>query len=344
MIRFYVSGHGYGHATRTAAVISAILHLAPGTPVQVRTSAPQFLFPAGIEYLPGPVEPQVVESADALSVDGPASAEAIAGFAEGLPGFVEAEAVSARRAGVGLIAADIPFTAGLVARAADLASVAIGNFTWDWIFAETPEARPWLALVREGYACFGAALRLPLSHADGWEGFRKVEDVPLVAPRAARPREAILRDLGLQGETRPIVLIGGRAALNADALSSLQTAGAGYVFLHNRSLPDFHELVRAADAVVSKIGYSIAAECIAEGTALLYPPRTGFREEKILADGAPRHTRALPIPYADWSTGNWQPYLEAVLQLPAPVERLQTDGAAIVAERLLRIHEAGRVL
>lgn len=344
MIRFYVSGHGFGHATRSAAVIRALQRIAPATPVQVRSSAPASLFPPGVECLPGPVDPAVVESADALTVDGPASAAALAGFVQQLPDFVIAEAASARRAGVRLIVGDIPFSAGLVARAAGIPSVAFGNFIWDWIFATIPEAEPWIPAIRDAYGCFDVALRLPLSHADGWNVFRRVEDVPLVAPRALRPREEILKTLGLTRENRPIVLIGGRAALEEDALARVRSGCSSYVFLHNHSLPDFHELVRAADIVVSKIGYSIAAECIAEGTALLFPPRAGFREERILAEETPRLTRALPIPYRDWSSGNWLPYLNAVLSLPAPDEQPEPDGAREVAVRLLSIHESARVL
>ena len=43
-IVFYISGHGFGHASRTIEVINAILAQRPETRVGVRTSAPRWLF------------------------------------------------------------------------------------------------------------------------------------------------------------------------------------------------------------------------------------------------------------------------------------------------------------
>jgi hypothetical protein len=59
MITFYVSGHGYGHATRAAAVISAL---------------------RDVVYNRTPVECRVVESSDAMQVDTAATAAEAAGF------------------------------------------------------------------------------------------------------------------------------------------------------------------------------------------------------------------------------------------------------------------------
>ena len=43
-IVFYISGHGFGHASRSIEVINAILAQRPETRVGVRTSAPRWLF------------------------------------------------------------------------------------------------------------------------------------------------------------------------------------------------------------------------------------------------------------------------------------------------------------
>ena len=43
-IVFYISGHGFGHASRCIEVINAILARRPETRVGVRTAAPRWLF------------------------------------------------------------------------------------------------------------------------------------------------------------------------------------------------------------------------------------------------------------------------------------------------------------
>ena len=41
----YVSGHGYGHAVRSAQVIATVIERSPEMPLWVRTMAPRWLFP-----------------------------------------------------------------------------------------------------------------------------------------------------------------------------------------------------------------------------------------------------------------------------------------------------------
>jgi hypothetical protein len=43
-IAFYISGHGFGHASRSIELIRALLERQPGLRVVVSTPAPQWLF------------------------------------------------------------------------------------------------------------------------------------------------------------------------------------------------------------------------------------------------------------------------------------------------------------
>jgi hypothetical protein len=45
---FYISGHGFGHASRQIEIINALAALQPDLRVVVRTSAPQWLFDLGL--------------------------------------------------------------------------------------------------------------------------------------------------------------------------------------------------------------------------------------------------------------------------------------------------------
>ena len=48
-IVFYVSGHGFGHTSRTTEVIHAVLRVVPQAPIIVKTSAPRRLFERTLE-------------------------------------------------------------------------------------------------------------------------------------------------------------------------------------------------------------------------------------------------------------------------------------------------------
>ena len=53
----------------------------------------------------------------------------------------------------------------------------------------------------------------------------------------------------------------------------------------------YEDLVRAVDVVVTKPGYGIISECLANDTALLYTSRGDFREYQVLVDAMPTFLR-----------------------------------------------------
>jgi L-arabinokinase len=97
----------------------------------------------------------------------------------------------------------------------------------------------------------------------------------------------------------------------------------------------YEDLVRAADVVVTKPGYGIIAECIANDAAIVYTDRGRFAEYDVLVDAMPRYLRTRYMPREHLFTGQWRDHLDAVLDGPAPPERPRTDGALVAAARLL---------
>src|SRR4051812_42770996 len=89
----------------------------------------------------------------------------LAAFLSGLDKVVRIETGFLSSVRADLILADIPFLAGFVSESAGVPAIAIGNFTWDWIFRAVPGAAALVNTVREGYK-FRCALRLPLSQPE----------------------------------------------------------------------------------------------------------------------------------------------------------------------------------
>ncbi len=75
----------------------------------------------------------------------------------------------------------------------------------------------------------------------------------------------------------------------------------------------YEDLVAAADVVVSKPGYGIVSECIANQTALLYTSRGVFAENDVLIAGMQRVLRSRFISQDDLRSGRWQPSIRALL-------------------------------
>jgi hypothetical protein len=137
-IVFYISGHGFGHASRSIELLSTIAARRPDARIIVRTSVPAWLFrataPAHVEL--GHLETDVgVVQIDSLNVDEGETARRAAAFYGSFDRRVDDEAALLDAARATVVVGDIPPLAFAAAARAGVPSVAVGNFTWDWIYS-----------------------------------------------------------------------------------------------------------------------------------------------------------------------------------------------------------------
>ncbi len=361
-VAFYISGHGFGHAVRQIELINALVARRPDLRISIRTAVPRRLFELTLQAPAAVIAVEVDTGAvqhDSLVLDERETIRRAAAFHRTLAERTASEAAWLRAARVDLVVGDIPALAFAAAARAGCPAIAVANFTWDWIYEGYPEhlaeAPTLLPSLRAAYREATLALRLPLG--GGFDSCPAVEPVPLIARHARHPPDEVRRQLGLP-TNRPLVLVSfGRyrpPPLDWDALGSLDpylvvttdvpapdadplpraVAAVRGADLYGRGLR-YEDLVGAVDVVVTKPGYGIVSECVANGTAVLYTPRGRFREYDVLVAAMPQLLRAACIDGTDLLTGRWRPYLDRVLAQPVPSVRPRTDGAAVVAERLL---------
>ena len=368
-IVFYISGHGFGHASRSIEVINEILAQRPETRIGVRTSAPRWLFDLTVKgkvtYSTLECDTGVVQL-DALTLDEADSIRRAAAFHTDLVTRAASETRVLRELGAGLIIGDIPPLAFAVGASAGIPSIGLGNFTWDWIYADYPRVRlapSLLPAIRTAYSKASMALRLPLS--GGFESFSNVKDIPFIARHAAKKREEVCKQLKIPAD-KPIVLVSfggyGLPALETEALSKfrkytvLNTANVplsrsrkeaplaerkgASVTVHEEAMYDagvrYEDLVGAADAVVTKPGYGIISECIANDTAILYTSRGHFPEYDVLVEEMPKYVRSAFISHDDLFAGKWESHLDKLLAQPRPKKAIETNGAEVAADIILK--------
>ena len=360
-IVFYVSGHGFGHASRDIEVINAIGDRAPEVEVVVRTAAKRWLFDLTLTHAVA-VEPFEADTGvvqfGSLRLDEEQTIRRAAAFHADLDRRAKAEAAWLAARGARLVVADIPPLGLAASGAAGLPGIALGNFTWDWIYEGYEEqiaSAPGLVpAIRRAYAQATDVLRLPM-----WGGFasiapERIRDVPLIARRSRRGGDQVRRDLGLPSDERLVLLSFGGFGLERFDLAALahlpgyrvvstgqvgaRAAGGGSTpgiieiderALYGRGLR-YEDLVSACDVVATKPGFGIIAECAANGTALLYTSRGRFVEYEVLVRAMPSMVRAAFIPPAEFHAGRWAPYLDEALSRPAPAPP-RVDGADVVA-------------
>ena len=186
---FYISGHGFGHASRDIELIHALIRRRPDLSVIVRTTVAPWLFasaPAAVDVRPLETDTGLVQI-DSLRIDEQASVAEARRFYANFDQRATQEAAELRAAGADLVLGDIPPLAFAAAARAGIPSIAIGNFTWDWIYGAYPsferDAPDVVPTIREAYAQAGRALRLPFH--GGFEAMAAVTiDVPLIARRS----------------------------------------------------------------------------------------------------------------------------------------------------------------
>ena len=231
------------------------------------------------------------------------------------------------------------------------------NFTWDWIYESTrtaarphPDLHPAIQRVR------AAPPRLAAADA------RRVRDVRRRRRRSVR-RAA--RDVSHADDACGSAWAAGRRAARAVVVRRLRPQGS----IHSRStarrlvrssspgakpgvpLPAgaspsstrtriydaglrYEDLVAAVDVVVTKPGYGIVAECIANDTAMLYTVARQLRRVRRHGRGDAARSFAASSSTASLLAGRWRDALDRLIRLPPPPERPRTDGADVMAEMI----------
>ncbi|HEY8550603.1 MAG TPA: hypothetical protein VIL35_11655 [Vicinamibacterales bacterium] len=357
---FYISGHGFGHAVRQFAIVNELARRAPDLPIHIVTAVSRPLaersLPPGVPVRPAVLDTGAVQRGS-LDVDIEATLREAATFHGDLDRKADEEARALEACGARFAVADIPPLAFVAAARAGIPAVGVANFTWDWIYEGYEEAArlaPGLVeQLRQAYALGLEAWRMPF--AGGFEGFRVVRDLPLVARKARHERAAVRETLGLpQDVPLALVSLGGFGARGIDvpAAGADLRGVAEVVVTSYDAVPEspgvqrvdeahlyasgfrYEDLVAAVDVVVSKPGYGIVSDCAANGTRLLYTSRGRFREYEVLVAGMRSCVASAFIDPVALRAGRWREPMIALLKLSA-VAPPRSDGAAVAAEWIL---------
>lgn len=305
---------------------------------------------------------------DSLTIDEDETARRARRFYERFEERVVAEASWLRGAGVQLVLSDVPPLASAAAARAGIPSLVIANFTWDWIYhglerfdRDAPDVR---RTIEDAYASTTYALRLPLH--GGFEPMMSVvRDIPLIARRSGHGRDAaraalrlpddrtiVLGSFGGHGVRMPYAAAtdGGRLLILLTDFEATRHGGETCESPHVRCVSPaelaehdlrYEDLVAAADVVVSKPGYGIVSECIANDTALLYTSRGRMIEYDVFVEAMPRLLRCRYIPQQELLAGRWADEVEALsAQPPAPTTPM-VNGAAVAVEAILQTGRVG---
>jgi UDP:flavonoid glycosyltransferase YjiC (YdhE family) len=358
----YVSGHGYGHAARTGLVLRALQHQAPEVRIVVRTSTPAWMFPDQAVCVQTVVDVGIVQVDSLTPLIDETVSRAIA-FERERPRLAATECAALTPLRPLLIVGDIPPLAFDVAAELGVPGVAIGNFSWSWIYRHIGSSRPEVEEIVEKTEASEARatrlLRLPLH--DAMASFRTIEDAPLIAHVSHADRVAMRRRMlanaGRREEGGPLALLsfGGMGIHRLDLKLLANTPDVTFVLparppgelppnliVCPEELIPYHDLLASCDVVLMKPGYGTVADCLVNRVPMVYATRPGFAEEAILVEAMQDLGRAAFVAPEDLYQGRVGDAIAQALSMKRVWAIVPEDGAATIARRLIELGDQER--
>ena len=353
-LAYYITGHGYGHTVRSVEIIKTLLQRRPGLTVHVRTSAPAWLFAElasdAFHYHQTHLDVGALQS-NSYYVDKARTLSAYADLIAHKRDLLQQEVRFLREQKISAIVSDITPLAFEAADALHLPGIGVANFSWDWIYQdwlkEFPSFQSVVDDIRSSYSKATLLLRLPF-YGD-LSAFSRIIDIPLVARRCdlsrEQARQQLQRHLAID---RKLVLLGLRHAdIHQVPLARIESMSeyhfittqpalqaSNITWLPEGSVP-FQHLVKACDVILSKPGYSMVAEVIANQTRLVYVVRNDFCEDPILRQALQDYSVCQEISMEAFNAGSWQPSLKTVLAKPAYWPPIPIHGAEVAANQII---------
>jgi len=347
-IAYYITGHGYGHGVRAAAICN---QFGPSVRLTIRTSIPERFFREEIRrdftYIYGQFDCGCVQR-DGVTVDIAATARRYMELADANAGRLLREAVWAVNNRIDVIVSDITPFAFEVAAAAGIPSVAVSNFSWFDIYepyvSMVPSFKPYVEHIGRQYGM--ASLLLALSPANPMRCFGRRRLMPIVGRRGIDRGDEIRARFGIGGDSRLGLIYAGEYGL-AEARWERLAGFHGWEFLGLYDMPGaapnyhvmrkgefrYEDICASVDCVIAKLGYGVYAECRINGAPLIFLPRGDFAEYPVLERAVLSWGHGYRLEAGEFVRLAWDDALARICRRRRP-RRCLDRGAKQCAERI----------
>lgn len=350
-IAYYITGHGFGHATRSIELIRGLLQTGKYE-VSVVSSLDSAFFTSQLnpyEVVPNSFHARCSTldtggvQLDAIRLDPFQSIESYYYQIHlNRDALLSQEVTWIKDSNIGLVLIDATPLASAIAYNAGIPSIYVTNFTWDFVFesmlqmvlrdnlaaidtSHLQELKDMITQSQEDVARCNYVIHYP-----GQAPMNSLIDPTkiITGPMISRPvRNRNLRqELNIPIDAKLLLL--GFGGHTAEWNLKDEHLPAGWHCLVLRADPSqmpsarFHVLphesyvpdyIFAADVVLGKIGYGFVSECVNAGTALVYVPRVHWPEEVFLEDFLHTHNAGFAISFEDFEAGRWEESLKSAL-------------------------------
>jgi len=304
-VAFFVTPHGFGHASRACAVIQELRRIAPSITPLILTTVPKKFFENSLEdgFFYYPVETDVgFAQLSALEIDMEKTVADLKRFYKSYHERAKDVKDLLKRNDTRLVVCDISPFGIQIASELNLRSVLIENFTWDWMYGfyeqRFPELVPISRHIKEVNQTSSYRVRtIPYCGQAPYDLL-----VPPISRGIRNSRDKVREKLAIKpNEKMVLVSMGGvfeeLRFINARFLEGLKhhsvkivctTEDRGFKRSDNLiffpKLSDFYhpDLLNASDGVIGKLGYSTLAEVAHTGVPSAFVVRKDHPETDYL--------------------------------------------------------------
>ncbi len=349
-IACFISPHGYGHATRTSAILKA-LSCCTEVEAHLYSTVDEAIFQqSDFTYQFHHLLTDIgFFQKDAFHLDIEKTCSALQKFIPFDDKLIDTLAEKCRHHA--FILCDISPLGIAVAARAKIPSVLVENFTWDWLYAPYSEGNSLLQ-----YSC--KYMRSVYQRAD-----YHIQTEPVCLPGSVDFRcnpifrkireqpDTIRKNLRCTAPNTVLITMGGigfkpkflqtlRQYTDYDFIVAGQAQESrigNNVLLLGSTANHYHpDLINCADITVFKCGYSTLAECYQVGKPAICIRREGFAESVVIESFIRKNMHAAIISQKDFTSGKWLELLADMKTTPQnKIRPYDTNGAKAVAEFLL---------
>ena len=346
-----ISAHGFGHLAQVAPVLQALTVRLPELRLTIRSGLPgerlQARLVAPFTHLQASSDFGYVMH-DAVSLDLAATAQAYRRQHADWETLVERDARLFRELQPDLVFSDVAYLPLAGAARAGIPSAAMCSLNWAELFAHFFAKEEWAATIHRQMldAYNSAECFLRVTPGMAMADLPRLRPIGPIAALGEDCRQALHTQLGCSSDERLVLIAFGgfEKQLPIDTWPAI--AGVRWLVPQawqvehpnvtafeplGRSIAD---LLRAADAVLSKPGYGTFAEAACNDTPLLYLRREDWPEQDFLIDWLQVHGRCRQVSEGELLSGRLQAALESLWGQAAPPTP-QPLGAEEAATALL---------
>jgi len=354
-----ITNHGFGHATRTAAVVAEIQKLDPEILVILTTTAPRWLLESYLSgdfiHRPRALDVGILQS-DSITMDKAATLEKLKEIRTQERSIVAAEVNFIRQNRVSLVLADIPPLATAIARAADIPCWMVSNFGWDFIYrewgGEFVDIADWIA---DRFSQCDRLFRLPFY--ESMSAFPHVTDVGLTGGSPRYSLDTLRSQFHITAPVEQTILLtfGGLGLEQIPYINLAQFPDWQFITF-DRQAPDLPNLVKISEAryrpvdliplcrcFVSKPGFSTFSEACRLGLPIVSITRSDFAESPLLLEVIQDVVDHRILQPQEFFKSDWE-FLRAPLLPARQSQSIRRDGNEAIAHAVVQYLQTGVAL